>query len=141
MLFRSIHDPQGAVKMVEKAPGLKSLITKMINGLKSVPKYLEQASTYLSKSFPKGSQFIKSIFTGMSTFLEECEKGLSQLIGEGASKMVMTGTKSGGLLYGIDKGSSLLTRYKTGMNDVQLQNMNTLSGVINKKYGGKNPFD
>lgn len=143
-LLDAAVDSEQAIKVVEKTPGLKSTIQNMINGLKSVPKYLGDTVTYLQKTSPKTANFISSIFGGMSKFLNEIESSLGELVGQKFSKGAMAGAKTGTVVYGIDKTvkpliSKLAGSNQTELNSIQQKNLETLSS-IKSYYGGRDPF-
>ena len=103
-------DPTKVSQYLSKNPRLKGFIESMINGAKSVPKKLGEAASWISKKFPAGADFIKSIFSGMTKILTQLEESLGGLIGKKASTGVMAGTKTGAALYGFETGLHKLNR-------------------------------
>ena len=135
-------DPTKVSQYLSKNPRLKGFIESMINGAKSVPKKLGEASSWISKKFPAGADFIKSIFSGMTKILTQLEESLGGLIGKKASTGVMAGTKTGAALYGFEKGTPLVGKLFGGkkvapeiaaMSDIDKQNLDALAKVYQNK--------
>ena len=126
---------------LEKTPALKNTLQSMQAGIKKVPSYLESASKIMAEKFPAGTKFLNSIFGKMSDVLKGTEESLAKVMGQKAATGVMGGVKTGGVLYGFDKGANFATKLKTGLNDVQIKNLETMNNVLQKTYKGRDPFE
>jgi hypothetical protein len=134
------NDVNKTTEFLSKNPKMKSIIETILNGAKKVPEMLNNASSFIGKKFPAGTEFIKSIFGGIGKVLKNLEESLSKLIGKTAAKGTMAGAKTGTAFYGFDKVGNAYTKLKTGFNDVQLKNMEKFNNIKNA-YGGMDPFD
>lgn len=132
--------PGRVAAWLEKNPTAKSFVTKIINGISKVPSFFSKASSWIASKFPKGAQFIKDALSKFSGFMNRMKTSLQSLIGVGGTKAVTAAGTTGGLLYGFEKGAQKYAQYKTGLSSVQLKNMETLQS-LEKRYGGKDPFD
>lgn len=135
--LKAIASEPGAVaRYLEKSPKLKGIIESIIGGSKKVPEMLNKVGDSISTKFPAGANFIKSIFGGMSKILKQLEESLSKLIGKGGA----AGVKTGGTLYGFDKGVMPVASKLLGggaevapeiesLSDIDKQNLNALSAA------------
>lgn len=133
-------DPKKVTQIIKTNPKLKTIINSIISGLKKVPSFMGSAIKHIGKKFPAGASFLSGIVNKMSGVLSSIENTLSKLIGERATKGVISGTNTGGALYGFEKGVDKYTQWKTGLSPVQIKNLETLDG-LQKKYGNKDPFE
>lgn len=130
-------DPSKVIAYLKKNPKLKSIIESIISMSKKVPGYLSKASSYIGKKFPAGAKFIESVLGGISKILTNLENSLGKLIGARASKGVMTGSKTTGLMYGIETGSHKI--FKSSGLDPEV--LKRYDNVVQTTYKGKDPFD
>jgi hypothetical protein len=96
--------PSKVAKFLKTNPKIKGIITNMVNGMKKVPSMLQSVSKTLSTKFPKGASFIDSILGGLRNISTRFTESLQKLLGQTAGKGASAGTKTGGLLYGIETG-------------------------------------
>lgn len=132
--------PSQISSFLQKNPKLKLIVQSIIDGMGKVPKFLSSARSSIASKFPAASKFLGEAISMFSRIMNSMKTSLEKMIGVGATKVATTGTKTGGLLYGIETGAKKYTQWKTGFSDVQMKNLETLDGLA-KKYGGKDPFD
>jgi hypothetical protein len=126
--------------VLEKNPTLKKTIESMISGISKVPSLLSRAQSTISKTFPAGSKFIGSAIDMLKNIMGRFTSSLESLIGKRATSGVKAGASTQGMFYGFEKGAEKYAQYKTGLNSVQLQNLDALSD-LSTMYKGKDPFD
>lgn len=130
-------DPKKVIEYLRKNPKLKSIIESIISMAKKVPEYLSKASSFIGKKFPAGASFIQSVLGGISKILTNLENSLGKLIGKTASKGTMVGSKTTGLMYGIETGTQKIFN-PSGLSPEVLKRYDN---VVQTTYKGKDPFD
>lgn len=103
------NSPAKVSQYLERNPKMKGMIRGMIDGMKSVPAMLESVMTSLVKKFPKGANFIKGVLGSLKSISTKFTESLQKLLGQTAGKGASAGTKTGGLLYGLETGLHKLT--------------------------------
>lgn len=134
------NSPSKVAQYLEKNPKAKGIITSMIEGMKSVPSGLQSVMTSVGKKSPKIANFIKSIFSKLSTLSTKFTESLQKLLGQTAVKGASAGTKTGGILYGFETAVHAFTGGGKASQE-GLQAAKRYDDVIKTHYGGKDPFD
>jgi hypothetical protein len=146
---------------VAKSPMIKKVVTQSVGLVSKVPNILNKAVTTLSTKAPKIAEWMKGILPKVTSVLQSIVRQISKIFGL-AGKVVdktvgqigknVVVSKTGGTL---GKGLSSATKQAAlaagvtaavtpssgGYSETQLQNLKTYQDVINKNYGGKDPFD
>jgi hypothetical protein len=134
------NSPSKVAQYFQKNPGIKGIITSMIEGVKKIPALLQSVVTAIAKKAPKIANFIKGIFGKLGAVSRKFTESLQKLLGQTAGKGASVGVKTGGLLYGFETGThSLLYGGKT--SEDSLAAAKRYDYVIKNHYGGKDPFD
>lgn len=115
--FKNTRD---AAKWLAKNPRAAAIIDKIINAASKVPSYLQKAIAYLQKTFPSGAKFIQGILgnannamNSMINSLKGLKVGIPKALST-AGKGARSGAVTGGLVYGVHKGSEYLFGNKEG---------------------------
>lgn len=119
LLNASRKGPTAVSGVIKKNPRIKELIIKMIDNVGAVSTKLKRVVAQLQKTFPKASDFIKTVLGGMSNILTGMVSALRQIIGGastivkavtgGASKVgtaVRAGALTGGINYAVGNDNS-----------------------------------
>ena len=111
LLLKGAKTEADIAKNLAKNPTAKSLMQKMVSGIKEVPKYLGKAIDWLSKKFPKGAELLKKAYNAFNSVVTKITNSLDKMLGkqQGFTKLATkTGAKEGGktagIVYGVEKG-------------------------------------
>lgn len=97
------NNEKAIAKVISETPQMKSTLSMILDNLQKVPSVLNRVIGLLSKSFSKGSTFLQSIKSGLSTVFSKIKSLLSRLLSFG-KKATTIGAKDAGLNYGLQKG-------------------------------------
>lgn len=121
----------------------KQALTSMVGAAEKAPGLLQKASSYLSKTFPKGAKFINGILGRIGGFIESLTNSISKALGKTGGKTVANsgkynvkagvkaGLTTGALVAGIGTGVNYYKEKKQG----EIQNAmasNTTQGVYDE---------
>jgi hypothetical protein len=136
------NNEKAIAKVISETPQMKSTLSMILDNLQKVPSVLNRVIGLLSKSFQKGSTFLQSIKSGLSTVFSKIKSLLSRLLSFG-KKATTIGAKDAGLNYGlqkgIEKGIDVYDKFSKpknvefsyeNLNDIQKNNMKTLTDVL-----------
>lgn len=147
---------------VAKSPMIKKVATQSVGLISKVPQYLNKAVSTLSSKSPKIAEWMKGILPKVTSVLNTVAQQISKILGlpgkvidktvgqigkntvvskTGGTlgKGLSSATKQGAVAAGITAAAPALMG--GGYTEVQRQNLKTYQDVINKNYGGKDPFD
>lgn len=115
-VMKGVVTTEQAAAKISKSPALQNIIKNMGEGLEKTPGLLKQASDYLSKVFPKGAEFFKSILGKVTTFITKITETLKKLAGSTqgltTAQKVEAGAKAGAVTLGFTSGMELgLNKY------------------------------
>jgi hypothetical protein len=130
--------PSKVAKFLETNPKIKGTIKNMVDSIGKVPSMLQSVSKTLATKFPKGASFINSILGGLRSISTRFTESLQSLLGQTAGKGASSGIKTGGVLYGFEKG---LHGTSGGSVAMDADIAKKYSEVVRTKYNGKDPFD
>ena len=111
LLLKGAKTEADIAKNLAKNPTAKSLMQKMVSGIKEIPKYLGKAIDWLSKKFPKGAELLKKAYNAFNSVVTKITNSFDKMLGkqQGFTKLATkTGAKEGGktagIVYGVEKG-------------------------------------
>lgn len=155
---------------VSKSPKLKEFAIQGINLVSKVPSKLNQAISAMATKSPKIANWMKGMLSSVNSVLNKVVSWIKQALGIGVqavkkvgsvvdktvgqigknTKLTQAGgtvgqglssaTKTAGIAYGIGAGVSALSPSEEFTDD-QMVKLDQYTNVINKHYGGKDPFD
>lgn len=108
-LIDAANNPTLMMKILEKSPNLKTLLTTMVTKIKNVPNYINKAIVLIGKKMPSIGKFLSSIIGKLSTIIKTFTESFSKLLGKKVGDATVKtaskeGIKSGSMLYGMEKG-------------------------------------
>lgn len=134
-------NPKQIYSTIRNNKTLMKVLTSLQGKLSSLGGYVDKLSSMFNGKFPSGVKFLSQVKGFLTNVITKFNNLLKTILGTGkVSKGVRSGAVTGGLLYGLEKGLDMYVQNKSGLNSIQIQNLNTLSDLTNE-YNGKDPFD
>jgi hypothetical protein len=96
--FKGVSKIEDVGKIVDKNPNVKKIFQNMPKYLGKISPKLEQAIRYLSKKFPKGSNFIKKILGGVDRFIAKLTETFGNLF---SKESLRAGATAGAVVGGF----------------------------------------
>jgi hypothetical protein len=114
LVTAAVKNPSKVIKLLEKMPGLKKTIESMLVNIKKFPDLLKNTISMISKKSPKIGQFLTTVLSKISNIINQFTTSLSTLLNKKmgvntVGKVSKEGVKTGGILYGIEKGMEKMT--------------------------------
>jgi len=98
------EDSAKIAKTVAENPEMKSTLVKIGHAISNVPQKLASVQTSLTKTFPKGAEFIGGILGKLGSALSGLKNFIIKITG-GAGKLgkgIRAGARDGGIAYALD---------------------------------------
>jgi hypothetical protein len=120
---------------ITKNKKMSGFISTILNGLNKVPEFFTRVIDLIIPKFPKIGKFLKSISGKISSVLNTIKNVFEKILGVKGTKVIGAGAKTGGILYGFQKGIEQISGVSDdeNLNDIQKNNMNTLKDVLSKE--------
>jgi hypothetical protein len=110
LLLKGAKTEADVAKNLAKNPTAKSLMQKMVSGIKEIPKYLGRAIDWLSKKFPKGAELLKKAYNAFNSVVTKITNSFDKMLGkqQGFTKLATKvgakeAGKTTGIVYGAEK--------------------------------------
>jgi hypothetical protein len=130
-----VQDTAKVAETVAKNPEMKSTLQKIGDAISNVPQKLASMQTSLTKTFPKGAEFIGSILGKLGSALSGLKNFIIKITG-GAGKLgkgIRGGTEAGLINYGYESLFNKPSKY---------EDENTLKKLFNPvSINSKEPYD
>lgn len=156
-----------SVSKLMKLPGIKQLMSVIKSGATAILNGLGKVFDWIGKIFGGRAQsMINTVKTKLNSVLEGLKrafssegKGLGQTVKSGVKQDIINPAKAalkspatirkaagkgvtwGTAFYGLEKGIERGAEAYYGVDQTQMQNLQTMNSAIKDKYGDQDPFD